>query len=105
MTVPNLLTLATEIALKAWQCWERQKAPKRTHDLLKLFHSLEQDTQEVLEARMRKVSPDSMWALEVGVYGFFGDGFEPLQRRGSWQIAGGYGDRRRKKLNNNNRAI
>ena len=62
LAVPNLLSLATEIALKAWQCRERQAAPERTHDLLKLFHSLEQDTQEMLEARMRKVSPDSVWA-------------------------------------------
>ena len=62
LAVPNLLSLATEIALKAWQCREQLKAPERTHDLLKLFHSLEQDTQEMLEARMRKVSPDSVWA-------------------------------------------
>ena len=62
LAVPNLLSLAIELALKAWQCRERQKAPERTHDLLELSHSLEQDTQEMLEARMRKVSPDSMWA-------------------------------------------
>ena len=62
LAVPNLLSLAIEIALKAWQCRERQKAPERTHNLLKLFHSLEQNTQEMLEAGMRKVSPDSVWA-------------------------------------------
>ena len=61
---PILLSLATEIALKAWQCSEREKAPDRTHDLLKLFDSLKQDTQEMLEARMRKVSPHSVWAGE-----------------------------------------
>ena len=61
LAVPNLLSLATEIALKAWLCWE-QKAPERTHDLLKLFQSLEQNTQEMLEAKMRKVSPHSVWA-------------------------------------------
>ena len=38
LAVPNLLSFAIEIALKAWQCRERQKAPERTHDLLKLFH-------------------------------------------------------------------
>ena len=59
---PILLSLATEIALKAWQCSEREKAPDRTHDLLKLFDSLKQDTQEMLEARMRKVSPHSVWS-------------------------------------------
>ena len=67
LAVPNLLSLATEIALKAWQCRERQKAPERIHNLLKLFHSLEQDTQEMLEARMRKVSPDSIWAGQPGM--------------------------------------
>ena len=66
LAVPNLLSLATEIALKAWLCWE-QKAPERTHDLLKLFQSLEQNTQEMLEARMRKVSPHSVWAGQPGM--------------------------------------
>lgn len=67
LAVPNLLSLATEIALKAWQCRERQKGPKRTHDLLKLFQSLEQDTQKMLEAQMRKVSPYSVWAEAPGM--------------------------------------
>ncbi len=67
LAVPNLLSLATEIALKAWQYRERQKAPERTHDLLKLFQSLEQETQEMLEARMRTVSPDSVWAEVPGM--------------------------------------
>ncbi len=67
LAVPNLLSLATEIALKAWQCRERQKAPKKIHNLLELFESLEQDTQEMLEARMRKVSPDSVWAGQPGM--------------------------------------
>lgn len=67
LAVPNLLSLATEIALKAWRCRERQKAPERTHDLLKLFQSLEQNTQEMLEARMRKLSPYSVWAGQPGM--------------------------------------
>ena len=67
LAIPNLLSLATEIALKAWQCRERQKAPERNHDLLKLFQSLEQDTQEMLEARMRKLSPHSVWAEQPGM--------------------------------------
>ena len=67
LAVPNLLSLATEIALKAWQCREQQKAPERTHNLLRLFHSLEQDTQEMLEARMRKRSPHSVWAEQPGM--------------------------------------
>ena len=61
---PILLSLATEIALKAWQCSERQEPPDRTHDLLKLFESLKQDTQEMLEAMMRKVSPFSVCARD-----------------------------------------
>lgn len=67
LAVPNLLSLATEIALKAWLCRERQKAPERTHNLLKLFQSLEQNTQEMLEARMRRVSPHSVWAEQPGM--------------------------------------
>ena len=34
---PILLTLAIQIALKAWLCLERKEAPPRTHDVLKLF--------------------------------------------------------------------
>ena len=63
LACPILLSLATEIALKAWQCSERQAPPDRTHDLLKLFESLKQDTQEMLEARMRKVS---RWSVNAG---------------------------------------
>lgn len=68
LACPILLSLATEIALKAWQCSERQAPPDRTHDLLKLFKSLKQDTQEMLEARMRKVSPWSMNAGQLGMH-------------------------------------
>ena len=56
MAGPILLSLATELALKALLCLERKKAPPRIHDLLKLFEQLEPDTQEMLEAMMRKVS-------------------------------------------------
>ena len=56
LAVPILLSLATELALKALLCLERKKDPPRIHDLLKLFEQLEPDTQEMLEARMRKVS-------------------------------------------------
>ena len=64
---PILLSLATEIALKTWQCLEREEAPDRTHDLLRLFDSLKQDTQEMLEARMRKISPFSVAAERPGM--------------------------------------
>ncbi len=59
-----LLSHATEIALKAWQCRGPKGKPDRSHDLLKLFNSLEPGTQKMLEARMRKLSPDSVWADE-----------------------------------------
>ncbi len=70
---PILLSLATEIALKAWQCSERKEPPDRIHDLLKLFESLRQDTQEMLEARMRKVSPFSVCAGDPRLQGLSPD--------------------------------
>ena len=62
-----LLSLATEIALKAWLCSERREPPDRTHDLLRLFESLKQDTQEMLEARMRNVSRWSVNSEQPGM--------------------------------------
>ena len=64
---PILLSLAIEIALKAWQCTEREEPPDRTHDLLDLFKSLNQATQEMLEARMRNVSHWSVNAEQPGM--------------------------------------
>ena len=49
---PILLSLAIEIALKAWQRRERQGAPDRGHDLLQLFEGLEEATQKRLQAKM-----------------------------------------------------
>ncbi len=57
-----LLSLATEIALKAWHCSDQGRVPVRTHDLLELFELLDPDTQEMLEASMRKLSPHSVCA-------------------------------------------
>ena len=83
---PILLSLATEIALKAWLCSERQEPPAHTHDLLELFESLNQDTQERLEAMMRKVSPFSinagdrrMQGLSPEVQDMFGARTRPLR--------------------------
>ena len=73
LAVPILLSLATEIALKALLCWEKNKAPVQTHDLLKLFLSLGENTQELLEARMRKVSPNSVWADQPGMQNLSSD--------------------------------
>ena len=47
-----LSSVATEIALKAWQCRERKDVPDHTHDLLRLFKGLEPETQELLQAGM-----------------------------------------------------
>ena len=49
---PILLSLAIEMALKAWQRQERQEAPEPTHDLLKLFEDLKPETQKLLQAKM-----------------------------------------------------
>ena len=49
---PILLSLATEIALKAWHCRERKQPPRPTHDLFDLFTGLEAGTRAALEARM-----------------------------------------------------
>ena len=63
---PILLSLAIEIALKAWQRRERQGAPDHCHDLLQLFEGLEEATQKRLEAKMPAV-PDPLlgWAIPV----------------------------------------
>lgn len=52
-----LLSLATEIALKAWQCRKRKGVSDHTHDLLDLFNSLEPGIRELLEARMLYFKP------------------------------------------------
>ena len=61
--VPILLSLAIEIALKTWQLRDGKKKPDQTHDLLKLFESLEPNTREMLEERMRKLSPPAVLFL------------------------------------------
>ena len=67
LAAPILLSLATEIALKAWWYREQKKAPSRIHDLLELFNGLERNARENLEARMTKVSPHSIWAEQPGM--------------------------------------
>ena len=49
---PILLSLALEVALKAWQRRDRQGTPDRGHDLLELFEGLTPATQKRLEAKM-----------------------------------------------------
>ena len=57
---PVLLALASELALKAWQCRERNgKAPDKTHDLAKLFDALGDDARTLLEHAM-PAHPDPM---------------------------------------------
>ena len=57
VAVPILLSLAAEIGLKAWQCRERNGQPDKTHDLLKLFDALGENTRRRLEEKMPEV-PD-----------------------------------------------
>lgn len=52
IAAPVLLSLATEVALKAWLCREG-KAPIRSHDLFRLFCELEPATQKRLEAAVQ----------------------------------------------------
>lgn len=52
IAAPVLMALAMEIALKAWQCRERNGEYDRSHDLLKLFDCLDEKTQSQLEAKM-----------------------------------------------------
>lgn len=57
---PVLLALATELALKAWQCRERNgEAPDKTHDLAELFDHLGHDERTLLEHAM-PAHPDPM---------------------------------------------
>ncbi len=55
LAIPVILSLATEIALKAWQIRERKKPPDKSHDLLALFESLNEDTQSLLDEKMPKI--------------------------------------------------
>lgn len=55
LAVPVLLSLATEIALKAWQCRERNGPPDHGHDLLKLFDGLGKNAQRRLADKMPEV--------------------------------------------------
>ena len=64
---PILLSLALEIALKAWQCREKG-APKPSHDLLQLFEGLEEATQKRLEAKMPPLlDPWLGWPIREGL--------------------------------------
>lgn len=49
---PVLLALATEIALKALRCRERKGPPDYGHDLVELFDTLNEDTQDRLQVRL-----------------------------------------------------
>ena len=55
VAVPILMGLATEIALKAWQCETREGPHDFSHDLLGLFESLDEGTKERLEAALPEV--------------------------------------------------
>ncbi len=63
IAMPVLLSLATEIALKAWLCREG-KSPIRSHDLFRLFCGLEPATQKRLEEAVQPPSPYRQYVLE-----------------------------------------
>ena len=56
LATPVLLTLATEIALKALKCQERNGPHLRSHDLLELFDDLGTATQKRLETKMPRTA-------------------------------------------------
>ena len=55
VAVPVLLSLATEIGLKAWYWREGVNPPPKTHDLVELFDGLGEDTRRRLEEKMPEV--------------------------------------------------
>ena len=50
LAVPILLVLATEIALKAWRCFEGDTSPVKEHDLVNLYNGLSQQTKSAIAA-------------------------------------------------------
>ena len=86
LAIPDLMLLATEIALKAWHCREQNVAAKPTHNLLKLFQSLNKETQEFMETKMRKLSHYSTYSEDPrfknqspDVQEMFGSKMNPLR--------------------------
>ena len=71
VAVPILLGLATEIALKAWQCETRNGPYDRSHDLVGLFDSLDGGIQSRLEGALppvrlaAKFSPERATMREI----------------------------------------
>jgi hypothetical protein len=52
---PMLLALSMELALKAWYVFDHNTAEvKRSHNLLKLFEAIKQDSQMKLDAEFRR---------------------------------------------------
>ncbi len=80
VVVPMLLGLATELALKAWQCESRKGPYDRSHDLVDLFDSLDEDTKSRLEGALpamrlvAKLSPERAMMREILL--FHRDAFE-----------------------------
>ena len=68
LAVPVLMSLAVEIALKALQCQEGKEKSDRDHNLVNLFKSLNEDTQNRLKAQF-PITLDSV-SLKLGVQNF-----------------------------------
>ena len=66
VTTPALFALATELALKALYCQEtRSDKVKATHDLIKLFEQLGEDTQAELEETFKELGKNTWARLEA----------------------------------------
>ena len=68
VTTPALFALATELALKALYCQEtKSDKVKATHDLIKLFEQLGENTQAELEATFEELGKNTRWTTCSGV--------------------------------------
>ena len=65
LVTPVLFALATELALKALYYQETKKVPPYTHDLLKLFERLGEDTQAELEVTFEELGKNTRGRLEA----------------------------------------
>ncbi len=74
LAVPVLMSLAVEIGLKALKCQEGKEGFEREHDLVKLFQSLNKETQSHLKERL----PETLDKVSsrLGVQEFFPAGAE-----------------------------
>ena len=78
LAAPILMTLAVEIALKALQCQEGKEEFDRDYNLVKLFQSLNKDTQAGLKVRLPPILDAVSLRLRVQDYCPVGAGIEKV---------------------------